>query len=83
MQILTPNQWTEAGDPWSRIRERLEEAEEAGDPIGRAAVSTNLDLRDLSDTEPPTGQHTPADMRPPTHIQQRTAKPGLSERKHT
>ena len=48
--------------------ERLEEAEEEGDPIGRPAVSTNMDLQDLSDTEPPTRQHIPADMRPPTHI---------------
>ena len=31
-------------------------------------VSTNLDSRDLSDTGPPTRQHTPAEMRPPTHI---------------
>jgi hypothetical protein len=44
MQILTPNQWTKAGDPCSRIREKLEETEEEGDPIERSAVSTNLDL---------------------------------------
>jgi hypothetical protein len=56
MQILTPNQWIEAGDSCGRIREKLEEAEEEGDPIGRPAVSTNLDSRDLSDTEPPTRQ---------------------------
>jgi len=33
------------GDPWGWIRERLEEAEEEGDPIGRPAVSTNPPLR--------------------------------------
>ena len=49
------------------------EAKEEGNPIGRPAVSTNLDTCDLSDTEPPTKQHTPADMRPPPHKQQRTA----------
>jgi hypothetical protein len=37
------------------IRERLEEAEEEGNPIGTPAVTTNLSLHDLSDTEPPTG----------------------------
>jgi hypothetical protein len=43
--------------------EKLEEAEK-DDPMGIPAVSTNLDLRDLSDTEPSTRQHTLADMRP-------------------
>jgi hypothetical protein len=43
MQILTPNQWTEARDPCGRIREKLKEAEDEGNPIGRAAVSTNLE----------------------------------------
>jgi hypothetical protein len=43
MQILTHNQWTEAADPCDWIREKLEEAEEEGNPIGRPAVSINLD----------------------------------------
>jgi hypothetical protein len=30
--------------PVVEVGERLEEAEEEGDPIGRPAVSTNLDL---------------------------------------
>jgi hypothetical protein len=76
-------QWIEAADPCGWIREKLEEAEEEGDPIGRPAVSINLDLWDLSDTGPPNRQHTPADMRPPTHIQQRTARSGLSQRRCT
>ena len=50
-----------------------EKPKEESDPIGRQALLTNLDPLDLSDTEPQTRQHTPADMRPPTHIQQRTA----------
>jgi hypothetical protein len=61
MRIFTLKQWAEAA----------EEAEEEGDPIRRPAVSTNLDPQDLSDTEPPTKQNTPADVRPPIHIQQR------------
>jgi hypothetical protein len=73
MQILTPNQWTEAAAPCGWIREKQEEAEEGGNPIRRPAVSTNLDPWDLSDTELRTRQHTQADMRFPTHIQQRIA----------
>jgi hypothetical protein len=38
-----------------------------GDPI--AAVSTHVDSPNLSDTEPPTRQNTPADMRPLIYIQ--------------
>jgi hypothetical protein len=51
----------------------LKEAEEKADPVGEPAVSINLDLRDRSNTGTPNRQHTAADMRPPTHIQQRTA----------
>ena len=48
--------------------------EEEGDPVGGPAVSINLDSRDLSSTGPPNRQQTPADMRLPTHIQQRTSR---------
>jgi hypothetical protein len=37
----------------------------------------------LSDTEPPTRQQTLADMRLPAHIQQKTARSGLSQRRCT
>jgi hypothetical protein len=47
----------------------LKEAEEEGNPVRGPAVSVNL-----SNTRPPNSQHTPADMRPPTHTQQRTAR---------
>ena len=47
------------------LREKLDGAEEESDFVGRPAVSTNLDPYDLSDTVPPTRQHTPTDMRPP------------------
>jgi hypothetical protein len=62
---------------------KLEEAEEEGDPVGGPAVSINLNPRDLSDPGPPTRQHTPADMRPPTRIQQRIARFGFSLRRFT
>jgi hypothetical protein len=54
-----------------------------GNPIGGPAVSTNLDPRILPDTEPPTRQHTPADIRPLIHIQQRTDWSDPSERRYT
>jgi hypothetical protein len=50
--------------------------QEEGNPVGGPAVSINLDPQDLSDTGPPTRQHTPADMRPSTHIYSR-GLPGL------
>jgi hypothetical protein len=53
LQLLTSNKWTEAGDPYGWIREKLEETEEEDSPIGRPAVSTTLDLQNLSDTGPP------------------------------
>ena len=62
------SQWTETGDPCVWIRELLQEAEEEGDPIGRPTISTNLEPWDLSDTEQPTRQHMPVDMRSPVHI---------------
>ena len=87
MQIFTPNQWTEAADLCGCIREKLEEAEEEGEPIGGPAVSNNLDPWDLSDNGPPTKQHTPGDMRSPINIQQkkvyltlkRLETPGIGE----
>jgi hypothetical protein len=46
----------------------MEEAEEEYDPIGRPAISTNLNPWELSDTEPPTRQHIRAGLRPPTRV---------------
>jgi len=71
MQICAPNQWTEAAEPSGWIKEKLEEAEEEGNPVRGLAVSINLEPWDLLDTGSPTRQHTPAEMRPPTHIQER------------
>jgi hypothetical protein len=50
---------------------KAKEAEEKGNPLGGPTVLINLDHQDLSNTGPPNRQHTPADMRPPTHIQWR------------
>jgi hypothetical protein len=49
-----------------RMTELLNPMVELGkgwEKLGRPAVSTDLDPQDLSDTEPPTRQHTPAYMR--------------------
>ena len=52
--ILTPNHWTEVGDPYGWIRGRIEEAERESHPIERPTVSPNPDSRELPETEPPT-----------------------------
>ena len=62
MQLFASNQWTEAAEPCSWIRGKLEEAEEEGKPVRGLAVSTHLDTQDLSDTGPPTRKHTPSVM---------------------
>jgi hypothetical protein len=41
MQTLLSNHWSEIGDPYGRIRGRIEGAEAEGNPIGRPTVSTN------------------------------------------
>ena len=48
--------------------EKLEEAEEESDPIGRPAVSTNLDPWELPETKPPTKEHTWAGPWPLAHM---------------
>jgi hypothetical protein len=63
--FLLSNQWVEAGDPCGWIVKSLEKAEEDHRKI---SISTNLDPWDLPDTEPPTRQHTAADMSAPIHI---------------
>jgi hypothetical protein len=44
----------------------LKEGEEKGYPVGGPEVSIILDPQDLSNTGPPSRQHTPAEV---THIQ--------------
>jgi hypothetical protein len=60
--------------------ERRKEAKEEGDPVRGPAISINLDPRDLSNTGPPNRQNIPDDMRPLTHIQQRTAGSVFNQR---
>ena len=63
MQKFTCNQWTEAGNPCGWIREKLEEAEEEELKEEDQQSQITWTSQDLSDTEPPTRQHTPADMK--------------------
>jgi hypothetical protein len=83
MQVIIRKQWTEADDLCGWIRENLEEDGEQGNPIRTPAVSTNLGTWELSDTDPPTRQDTPADMTSPTRLQQRIARYWLNQRRFT
>jgi hypothetical protein len=58
MQILTSNHYIEVGDPYGRVRVRIEGAEGDGNPIGRPKESTNLYHWEVPETKPPTKEHT-------------------------
>jgi len=83
MQIWAPNQRTETAEPCGWIREKLEEAKKEGNAVGGPEVSINLNPWDRLDTGSPTRQHTPAEMRPPTQIQQRIPGSVFSQRRCT
>jgi hypothetical protein len=68
MQILTANHWTEVRDPYGRVRGRIEGTKGGGNSIGRPTVLTNLDPWGLSETEPPTKEHTLAGLRSLAHM---------------
>jgi hypothetical protein len=50
--------------------ERIEGAEEYGNPIGRPTVLTNGDSWEVLETKPPTKEHTRADPWPCTYVTQ-------------
>jgi hypothetical protein len=50
MQIFASNQWAEAAETCGWIREKLEEAEEKGDPVGGPS------LRSMERAKPSPGQ---------------------------
>jgi hypothetical protein len=71
MQILTTYHWSEVGDFYGQVRERIEESEEDGNPIGRTAVATNMDPSELSETKPYTVECTWACLWPPcTYVEE-------------
>ena len=47
-------------DPYRRVRERTAGAAGNGSPVGRTTISTNSDPWELSETKPPTKEHTQA-----------------------
>lgn len=67
MQIPTGKHWTEVKDPNGRVGGRIEGPEGDGNTTGLPTVSTVLDLWQLSETDPPTEEHTWAGPRPPAH----------------
>jgi hypothetical protein len=69
MQIPTDKHWTEVRDPYRRVRGRTEGPQGDGNPTGRPILSTNCQL---TKTEPPTKEHTQADLRkaPGTYVAQ-------------
>ena len=64
----TSKHWIEVGDPYGRVRGRIEGTSGGGNPIGSQTVSTNLDLWELLEIEPPTKEQTQAGQRPQEHI---------------
>jgi hypothetical protein len=67
MQILSPNNFgLKSGTPIVELGEGLKKLKD--DLIVRPAVSTNLDSKELPETEPPSRQHTKACVRPLAHI---------------
>jgi hypothetical protein len=68
MQILTAIHWTEVGEPYGRVRGRIEGAEGDGNPIGRKTSSTNPEPSELPETKPPTRKHTWLVCVPGTYI---------------
>jgi hypothetical protein len=68
MQILTAKHCPEGRDVYGRDRGRIEGTEGDGNPIGRPTASANLDPWELSETKPPTKDHTQASLRPPAHM---------------
>ena len=52
---------------------KFKNVKEEGISVGRPTVSIKLFNSDVENSDPSKIQNTPADMRPPTHIQKRTA----------
>jgi hypothetical protein len=61
----TVKQWMELGNLWKNRRNDCCPQGD-GNSTGRPTESTNLDTSELSETEPPTKEHTWAEPRPPT-----------------
>ena len=59
-------------DTYGRVEGKIKGPEVDGNPTERPTESTNLDPWELSESEPPTKEHTWAEMRPiGTHVADR------------
>ena len=63
LQQLTETIGLSLGNPYGRVRGRIEEAEGDGNSIERPTVSANPDHWELPETEPSTKEHTGAGSR--------------------
>ena len=63
-RLLTAKHWMGIGDSYG-VGRRIAGPEGDENSTGRPIESTNLDPWKLSETEPPTKEHTLAGMRPP------------------
>jgi hypothetical protein len=57
MQIPTAKHWTEIGDSYGRVEGRIEDPEGDRNSIERLRESTNRDLKELSEAEPPNKEY--------------------------
>jgi hypothetical protein len=58
MQIPTAKYWTELQDVYGRVGRRMKGPGGVRNSTGRPKESANLDLWELSETEPSTNKHT-------------------------
>ena len=63
MKIPTANHWTEVGDPYERVRGRIESPEGNGNPTRRPRVPTNLDPSELFEAKIQIRKHKQAGLR--------------------
>jgi hypothetical protein len=70
-QICLPYHLTEVREPYDSTRRRIEEADGESDPIGKTAVLTNPDPRELPEIKPPGAYK--AHPKPLAQIKQRPA----------
>jgi hypothetical protein len=80
MQIPTAKHSMEVRDHHGIVRRRTENPEGDGNSTGRPTISSNVDPWVLPKAELPTKEHTGADLRPWSYMQQRAGLSDLSGR---
>ena len=64
----TDKQWMEFEDSYGRTGRRIADPDRDRNFTGRSTVSTNMDSWGLSESEPPTKEHTQLDIDLPAHM---------------